>query len=238
MMMTDFIISIFKGIYPFFFIFAVFGIVLRLKERKWTAFDSLLIGMFVIFELLTAFLPWLFYGELTTSRRYLLIGVPLYFPFAAMGFLAVWNCSRKRIAWKHIATVLLGIMVCVTLYNIYSPVLKEFTSSKKSMERELTLVAADWIRQDWNARSSSRIPWLKCDEYQSGKRPLVDSDFQRIGYLCGGQQIPAFMKNAGVVPDYVVSAHQIQGNELFLAYTLTGTERQLFIYKKTGKKNE
>ena len=129
-MMTDFIISIFKGIYPFFFIFAVFGIVLRLKERKWTAFDSLLIGMFVIFELLTAFLPWLFYGELTTSRRYLLIGVPLYFPFAAMGFLAVWNCSRKRIAWKHIATVLLGIMVCVTLYNIYSPVLKEFTSSK------------------------------------------------------------------------------------------------------------
>ena len=175
-MMTDFIISIFKGVYPFFFIFAVFGIVLRLKERKWTAFDSLLIGMFVIFELLTAFLPWIFYGELTTSRRYLLIGVPLYFPFAAMGFLAVWNCSRKRITWKHITTVLLGIMVCVTLYNIYSPVLKEFTSSKKSMERELTLVAADWIRQDWNARSSSRIPWLKCDEYQSGKRPLVDSE--------------------------------------------------------------
>ena len=186
-MMTDFIISIFKGIYPFFFIFAVFGIVLRLKERKWTAFDSLLIGMFfgivlrlkerkwtafdslligmfVIFELLTAFLPWLFYGELTTSRRYLLIGVPLYFPFAAMGFLAVWNCSRKRIAWKHIATVLLGIMVCVTLYNIYSPVLKEFTSSKKSMERELTLAAAEWIRRDWNARNTLQIPWLKCDE--------------------------------------------------------------------------
>ena len=147
-MMTDFIISVCKGVYPFFFIFAVFGIVLRLKERKWTAFDSLLIGLFVVFELLTAFLPWLFYGKLTTSRRYLLIGVPLYFPFAAMGFLAFWNCSRKRIAWKHIATVLLGIMVCVTLYNIYSPVLKEFTSSKKSMERELTLAAAEWIREN------------------------------------------------------------------------------------------
>ena len=46
------------------------------------------------------------------------------------------------------------------------------------------------------------------------------------------------MKNAGVVPDYVVSAHQIQGNELLLAYTLTQAEHQLFIYKKTGKKNE
>ena len=46
------------------------------------------------------------------------------------------------------------------------------------------------------------------------------------------------MKNAGMVPDYVVSAHQIQGDELLLAYTLTQAEHQLFIYKKAGKKNE
>ena len=106
------------------------------------------------------------------------------------------------------------------------------------MERELTLAAAEWIRRDWNARNTLQIPWLKCDEYQSGKRPLVDSDFQRIGYLCGGQQIPVFMKNAGVVPDYVVSARQIQGNELLLAYTLTRAERQLFIYKKADVKDK
>ena len=137
--MTDFIISVCKGVYPFFFIFAVFGIVLRVKEHKWTAFDSLLIGMFVVFDILTAFLPLIFYGELTTSRRYLLIGVPLYFPFAAMGFLAVWNSSRKRITWKYITAVLLGIMVCVTLYNIYSPALKEFASSKKSIRNGSSL---------------------------------------------------------------------------------------------------
>ena len=46
------------------------------------------------------------------------------------------------------------------------------------------------------------------------------------------------MKNAGAVPDYVVSAYPIQGKELLLVYTLTGAERQLFIYKKAGVENE
>ena len=67
--MSDFLLSLLKGLYPQFFLFAVLGIFLRIRRREWTRFDSLLLGMYLLFFLSLAFQPWLFYRLLVTSRR-------------------------------------------------------------------------------------------------------------------------------------------------------------------------
>lgn len=235
--MAEFLESVWKGIYPVFFLFAVYGIVLRVKAREWTAFDTLLIGMFAVFEISTALLPWIFYGTLTISHRYLLIGVPLYFPFAAIGFLAAWKFSGRGRVWKYGVCVLLAVLAASTLWNIYSPAVKEYTSRKKSAERKLSFAAAEWIRRDWAGRRLPRISQMKCDEYQSGKRPLIDSEFQRIGYLSGGQQLPEFLKTSGVRPDYTVSSRRQGKDAPAPEHILTLNGYKWFIYRNFKVKN-
>ena len=83
--MNDFLLSLLKGLYPQFFVFAVLGVVLRIRRGEWTRFDTLLLGMYLLFFLSLAFQPWLFYGILVTSRRYLLVALPLSLPFTALG---------------------------------------------------------------------------------------------------------------------------------------------------------
>ena len=229
--MGEFLVSVCKGVYPVFFLFAAAGIVLRIRERKWTAFDTLLAGAFTVYEVLTALLPWCFYGTLTISRRCLLIGAPLYFPFAAMGFFALWKYARRRAAWKYCASVLLVLLVSGTLWSLYSPVVREYTSEKKALERKLSFAASAWIRQDWNGRRTLPLTQMKCDEYQSGKRPLVESEFQRIGYLCGGQQLPEFLKSSGVRPDYTVSAGEENSSSSVPAHVLRLDGQVWFIYR-------
>ena len=50
--MSDFLLSLLKGLYPQFFVFAVLGVVLRIRRSEWTRFDTLLFGMYLLFFLL------------------------------------------------------------------------------------------------------------------------------------------------------------------------------------------
>ena len=65
--MNEFLSVVWSGIFPFYFFFAVIGIIGRIRRRQWTGFDTLLIFVFLLFELLAAFQVLLFYGLLTSS---------------------------------------------------------------------------------------------------------------------------------------------------------------------------
>ena len=243
--MSDFLVSALKGMYPAYLLLAIWGIGLRMRrgEWKWQGFDTLLLGMFLLFELLMLFLPWFFYGELTTSRRYLLIGVVLYFPFAAEGARQLWKiCGNRRVV---MLLILWGIFL---IYDIYSPLIKEYTSMRKSRERQLSTLCAAWIKSDWEkcsetaaGRAEERIRVLRCDQYQSGKRPLVDSPFDRIGYLCGGQAYSPFLAGEGIEPDYVVNEEPFppsDGSWTPVHTIITGVRDAIHIYRKTEILNE
>ena len=51
--MSDFLVSALKGMYPAYLLLAIWGIGLRMRrgEWKWQGFDTLLLGMFLLFEL-------------------------------------------------------------------------------------------------------------------------------------------------------------------------------------------
>ena len=209
-MFHEFLHTIWSGIFPFYFFFAVIGIIGRMRRRQWTGFDSFLVLVFLIFELLAAFQVLLFYGLLTTSRRYLFIGIPLYLPFAALGFRDFWRVLSNLKFGKSVAAFLAVLLCAAFFYKLYSPLFTEFShKSEKGKERDLQHTVAEWIRSDWDKLPASQegpLRIMKCDQYQSGKRPLVetDSNWPRLGYMAGGQDFPAFLRGSAILPDYII----------------------------------
>ena len=78
------------------------------------------------------------------------------------------------------------------------------------MQRDLQFAAAEWIRADWDSTASPRekepVRFLKCDQYQSGRRPLIKMDpkWSRLGFMTGGQNYPDFLLGTDILPDYLV----------------------------------
>ena len=205
-----FLHTIWGGIFPFFLFFAVIGIIGRIRRRQWTGFDTLLILTFLVFELLAAFQVCLFYGLLATSRRYLFIGIPLYLPYTALGFRDFWRILSNLKFGKSVAAFLAVLLCAAFFYKLYSPIFTEFFhDSVKGIERDILLAAADWIRSDWDNRPASQeapIKIMKCDQYQSGKRPIVETQakWSRLGFLAGGQDYHEFLRESDILPDYIV----------------------------------
>ena len=205
--MNDFLVSILKGLYPPFLFFLIWGAAVRIRDHWWSKFDTLLAAAFLLFEVLAAFQVWMFYGLFQTSRRYMWIGIPLYLPLAACGVADLRDRLKKSRAGRIVFCGLLAVPVLWAAVSFCTPVLREYRPGKKRDHRLATLAAAEWIRRDWQARSGgSAVAGMKCDQYQSGRRPLVRSDLARTGYLCGGQNYPEFLRDVGIRPDYIVSS--------------------------------
>ena len=235
---SEFLTGVWKGLFPRLLPFFLLGLVFRIARGQWTRADSLLLALFAAFDLLAAFQIPMFYRLLFTSSRYLLIGAVLYFPFAALGMYDTWRILRRWFLGRLLAATVFLLLVAASLYDLYSPLLIEYSeNSKKGIERRIALAAADWIRADWALAVSGDkafrpVPHLKCDQYQSGRRPLVlSSDWNRIGWLAGGQMYPDFLRTAEVLPDYVVTHAPADLPSMRLVHTDTILDTDYYIYQ-------
>jgi len=238
--MNEQFLSFFQGIYWPLFFAALIGAALRIRERKWTAFDTLTGVSFLVLTFLTAALPRLFYGPGVshTPSRYLLMFVPLYLPFAAHGILQLWKELKKGSPASSGLVILLSIHVFYACCATYLPAIKEYSSTKKRNHRHLCLEAAEWIRKDWAGRKADKVLPLRYDRYQSGKRPLVRTSVPRIGDLSGGQDYPPFLQEKGILPDYEVQLVPDSGEErkdcAFRIRTANGAVLLIFRNGKDG----
>lgn len=208
--MSNFLLTVCKGIYPPYLVLVVWGVAAKLRGNRWRKFDTLLCAGFLLFELLAALQVWLFYGDLATSKRYLWIGLPLYLPFAAAGIVSLGDWLKGFRSGDFLRLILLIALAAVSLYNFLTPVTREYRTGAKRRRRLAVLTAAKWIRNDRERdRVADRPPvmYMKCDRYQSGRRPLVRSSHKlsRVGYLCGGQEHSELFASLGIPPDYIVS---------------------------------
>lgn len=231
--MMEFIGSLLKGIQVPLLVLALVGIRARMKEGKWNSFDSLLLGGFLVFEFLAAFQVFFFYGELKVSSRYLLTGIILNMPFAAMGVRCVAGFFRKE------RFFLQGVFLAAALYILYgvtityTPIIKDFTSAKEITRRKLTLQAARIIRQDWKGRKTAPVRKMKYDQYQSGRRPLVASTYSRVGYFAGGQNMKPFLQKEKIFPDYIVLEKEFHFAGYRKLKCISWGGKSLVIYKKS-----
>ena len=169
----------------------------------------------------------------------------LYFPFVALGMYDSWRFVLKHsILGKLVAATLFFLFWASDIYDLYSPLIIEYAEdAKKGIERRICFASADWIRADWAKLAAEDaslregpLPYLKCDQYQSGKRPLVLSGkWNRIGWLAGGQAIPDFLYDAGVLPDYIVTRDPADIPAMKLVYADTILETDYYIYKPAAR---
>lgn len=235
--MSSFLYSVFQGLYPPYLFFVAWGIAARVGSRRWRPFDTLMLCGFLLFEFFVAFQVPLFYGIWETSARYMLIGIPLYMPFAAEGVIGVWNILKRERRLRQMALTVFAALTAVIIFKFYSPVIKQHFSHDKRIARRISLRAAAWIGKDWHPQPAPAVfDQMKCDQYQSGRHPLVWSGkWSRVGYLCGGQKYPEFFGELGIPADYALSPEK---EEPFPGYVRAGTFEEggvtAYLYKWTG----
>ena len=89
--MSEFLISVFKGTYPVFSVFALLVIIYRIRKRQWTVCETVLLVIFVLSFLLQIFQSLAGIRELFISRRYLLSFAPLVFGWTAWGLVELYR---------------------------------------------------------------------------------------------------------------------------------------------------
>ena len=232
--MSNYLLTVSKGLYPPYLFFVALGIAFGIAARKWRPFDTLLLVFFLVFELFAATQVRIFYGKWETSRRYMWIGIPLYLPFAARGVETLWNILRKKPIGRYAAGLLCAAFAVLVVWNSYLPVIQSRCFRKKRIERGITHRAAAWIRKDWDAATAPAAPrMMRCDQYQSGRRPLVQSPWLRVGYFCGGQAYTEYLGFQGETPDYIITPDR---NAVFPDHVLVGTvsegEQKAYIHRR------
>ena len=208
---TEFIDSLFKGFYPYFFLFAFPVIIMRIYRREWKVEESILLAVLLGHALLVVMQILVFDKSLYVSRRYLIPVAPLALGWSAIGMLALWEWLRTKVpvllANRAAAPVVFAGCAIALLADSAGPTIKDYTSYKKSTERNATLQIAEFIRDDFGGRAMRINRELDCFSYRSNRRPLIFGDLKVLGYCAGGQDIEmedTDVRNGRIRPDYIV----------------------------------
>ena len=208
---VEFIDSIFKGFYPYFFLFAVPVIVMRIYRREWKVEESIVLTVLLGHAFLIVMQIVIFDKYLYVSRRYLIPVAPLALGWSAIGMLGLWGWLRSKapalLAKRAAAPAVFAACAILLLADSAGPTIKDYTSSGKSAERQATLQIAEFIRNDFEDPAARIKRELDCFAYRSNRRPLIISDLHVVGYCAGGQNIywaDSDVRDGGIRPDYIV----------------------------------
>ena len=208
--MTEFMDSLFKGFYPYFFLFAIPVIIMRIYRREWKVEESILLAVLLGHAFLIVMQILIFDKSLYVSRRYLIPVAPVALGWSAIGMLELWGWLRSKIpvlANRAAAPVVFAVCAIALLADSAGPMIKDYTSLQKKTERNATLQIAEFIRNDFGDRTARVNRELDCFSYRSNRRPLIISDLNVLGYCAGGQNISvedSDVKNGSIIPDYIV----------------------------------
>lgn len=191
------IISLIKSFYPYFAIFAIIGITLRIKSREWTMPETILLTLWLGHNALTVFQVGCFGDEWNFSRRYLLPSAPLAFGWAAYAL----NNIKKNQLMCIVAIIFSGFLI----FDAIRPGIECYWKKGKKTERILIKEFSHIIANDWQGNNFYQ-PDLWWDEYRSPKRPFVQcEDSPAVGYYAGGRSVHA-ESTEHLSPDYIISS--------------------------------
>lgn len=185
--MNDFLISIFKGFYPYFAIPALFFVIYRIRKGLWTSPETLLLLFIFIHVVLETLQILIGTKVLYMSRRYLLPCAPLlfgWFAWGIAGFLRRFRCSCNVVS-RVIFYIILSGMTAVLLIDGLMPTIKNYTSPKKRHERKIVKTLAPLLRKDYTEKRFLERP-ADATRYLSPFHPVVVSRYPALGYWSGG----------------------------------------------------
>ena len=190
------IISLIKGFYPYFAIFAIIGITLRIKSKEWTMPETILLTLWLGHNALTVFQVGCFGDEWNFSRRYLLPSAPLAFGWAAY---TVNKIKKNKV--MYIAAILFFVFL---IFDAIRPGIEYYWKKRKKVKIVLIERFSPVIANDWHGNNFYQ-PKLWWDEYRSPKRPFVQCEISpAVGYYSGGKTVHPDSTEQ-LMPDYIIS---------------------------------
>lgn len=202
--------SVLNGFYPPFGILALLGIFVRLKQKKWTAAETVVCASLLLHLILLVVQIRIADHAYYISRRYQLPVTPLEFGWSAYGAWILYQflAARTAIVRHPAVLVLLFLVPAVLLYShAFLRIYKSYRSKSKSIEREALRRLSREIRRDYKGpRHFERITF-DLERYTPNMRPTVFSYWEQLGILSGGQSLHADDPDwqlGRITPDYIV----------------------------------
>ncbi len=225
-MFMDFLGGVVKGIFPAVAVFAIAGIVLRIRRRQWKKEDSILAALLIGHNVLLILQIFFFDKYLYVSVRYLLPAVPLELPWAVLGamelrtfLLRKVSDPRARTAWT--ALLLAGVSF-VFLADLARPVVDSYAKKKEIYDRMMLKKAAEMIRNDYRGPEKSAPP-RQLVRYTGNAMPRIcfltwspeagtfvpdDGKITLAAYFAGGRTV-----ESGTDAEYIVECRTECGTE-------------------------
>lgn len=229
--MSDFLISIFRGSYPLFSIFAFLVVIYRIRKRQWTVYETILLSIFILSFLLQIFQNVIGIRELFISRRYLMPFAPLMFGWAAWGLCELYR--KLSFTWQKLVMILAGLAIIALIWDGARPTLKSYTNKKKRIERKAVKIASEWIRNDYKGEKYGPAQ-SQAHFYFSALRPRVFTTYPACGYWCGGSSMQPGMSDEKDA-DYALQEEKIKIPQGMKACYRFPVEDRIFVIYKRGR---
>jgi len=226
-----FFADLIAGFYPEFGLLALAGIVLRIRRKKWTPEETILLSALLLHAALLVLQIRISDHVWYMSRRYLLPVVPLEFGWAGWIVIELWNQLKKYapgLTGRPIATVLI-CGVAIGLYvHAFQRVIKTYTSRSKSLERIALTRISGHIRSDYKGAAAFPLENVPLSCFRTNRLPLIVAPWPQLGFLSGGQWLQGndeLFRSGARMPDYIVIDRKKSDGSALLknGYTLNET---------------
>ena len=188
--MIDFIMSVFKGMYPYFSIPAFIIVLYRIKRKFWTSEETILL-LFVFFHVAIEIFQILVGAQiLYMSRRYLLPCAPIIFGWLAWGIVHLFipYIKTQRHRFYSIAVFIAVIIMLLLIFDGARPVIRTYTSSEKKHERRIVKKLVHKVKEISQKNLISNIAVNK-DHYVAPYSTRIGSDYPALAYWSGGRHV-------------------------------------------------
>lgn len=178
-----------KGVYPLYFLLYVPVIFCRIRKKKWTLAESLLLALGFIH---TAILVISLWGN-CFQKRYVIAVLPLFLGWAAIGYFRLWDKASAAVKNHHLRLLPRMIVGAVILGMLWSGTSRTRPSSKvhKRNRWALNQACVQWITHHASTYVPVHFRPLKSNQqtYHSGQLPTI----------VGSIELPVFMSRGEVV---------------------------------------
>lgn len=198
-------LALFRGMYPYFAIPALFVIIYRIRHKYWTRSETILLGLILLHTLLLLLQVFIADHKWYVPRRYLLPAAALGFGWTAWGFARLYRLLPQWWQRRIVPVIAIGLGIFL-LYDGMVPGLKARFGHRKAARRAIETVAVEAIRQEWPdlpPAVKNRHP----HHYISKRRPVIASSFDALGAMAGGRDyLPHVAGDGGRVDGWFIAA--------------------------------
>ncbi|MBN2640481.1 MAG: glycosyltransferase family 39 protein [Victivallales bacterium] len=177
----NFVAKLLKGLYPFMFVLAFAGVVMRIKTRAWNKYDTVMAILFLGHILLIVLQIAIADRYLYVSSRYVQSSIPLYLCWSAAGLEYIHTLIGRYLPVRLLKLRLEWLVAAVIMVGSYQQGIKSVWSDYfgkdlpfRHQREIINIINASDLNRQYGEHTA-----YECHFYSA---PLLVSDFNSLGY--------------------------------------------------------